>query len=86
MNILFTFEPNQDFQQHFQSTYQDLHWTFAKSIREAEKRLSDAEVIVTYGEDLRDQHIEQATNLKWIMVVSAGLEKMPFASIQKKIF
>ncbi|QPC45799.1 D-2-hydroxyacid dehydrogenase [Mangrovibacillus cuniculi] len=84
MNILFTFEPNQDFQQHFQSTYQDLHWTFAKSIREAEKRLSDAEVIVTYGEDLRDQHIEQATNLKWIMVVSAGLEKMPFASIQKK--
>lgn len=84
MNILFTFEPNQDFQQHFQSTYPTVNWHFAKSMKVAEPQLAQAEVIVTYGEDLRDQHIEQAASLKWIMVVSAGLEKMPFSSIEKR--
>lgn len=39
---------------------------------------------MTYGEDLTEDHIEIADNLQWIMVVSAGLEKMPLQKIAER--
>ncbi|MGZ4112019.1 MAG: D-2-hydroxyacid dehydrogenase, partial [Tumebacillaceae bacterium] len=36
------------------------------------------------GEDLTDEIIERCTALKWIQVISAGLELMPFAAIAKR--
>ncbi|WP_314733334.1 D-2-hydroxyacid dehydrogenase [Anaerobacillus sp. CMMVII] len=46
--------------------------------------LVNADVLITYGEDLNDEIINKSTNLKWIMVISAGLDRMPFPSIKEK--
>ena len=42
------------------------------------------EIIVTYGEDISKEVLERATSLKWLMVASAGVEKMPLADIAEK--
>ncbi|MBB6455128.1 phosphoglycerate dehydrogenase-like enzyme [Salirhabdus euzebyi] len=57
---------------------------YCADIEEAEKYLPEAEVLITYGEDLTDEHIEMATSLKWIMVISAGMDLMPFRKIEEK--
>lgn len=51
------------------------------SIREAADDLPQAEILLTYGEDLTPAHIERATQLKWVMVISAGLELLPFDAL-----
>lgn len=42
----------------------------------AEKR-EQAEIFITYGTDMKKEHVPEFKNLKWIMVMSAGLEMMP---------
>ncbi|WP_342366544.1 hypothetical protein [Peribacillus sp. TH16] len=31
-------------------------------------------MLIPYGEDLTDETIEKAPNLKWVMVMSAGMD------------
>jgi phosphoglycerate dehydrogenase-like enzyme len=57
---------------------------FHNKMKEAAVDLDKAEVLITYGEDLTDHFLEKADSLKWIMVISAGLDKMPFEALQKK--
>lgn len=66
------------------STYDNVSFFFHANIDEAKEDLQDAEVLITYGEDLTPEHIDSAKKLKWIMVISAGLEKMPFDAIAKR--
>lgn len=54
------------------------------SVVEAKTSFADAEILVTYGEDLTDEIIQQMPKLQWIQVISAGLELMPFAAIAER--
>jgi phosphoglycerate dehydrogenase-like enzyme len=81
MNILTTCKVKSNIRTHLTNTYPELHFQFCPNIEEAEPHLEDAEILITYGEDLTDEHIEKAKNLKWIMVISAGLDRMPFLKI-----
>ncbi|PYZ96978.1 D-2-hydroxyacid dehydrogenase [Alteribacter lacisalsi] len=62
------------------ASFPDVTFTWHGTIEETEQSgdLRKAAVLITYGEDLKPHHIKKAANLKWIMVVSAGMEKMPF--------
>lgn len=84
MEILFTFLANEKYQNEFANDFPNETFSYYKNIEQAKEHLDKADVLVTYGEDLTAELIEQATNLKWIMVVSAGMEKMPFDAIEKK--
>lgn len=53
-------------------------------MEEAKQYLGEAAVLVTYGEDLNAQLIGKAIRLKWIMVMSAGMDLMPFKEIQRR--
>ncbi|WP_202081355.1 D-2-hydroxyacid dehydrogenase [Caldalkalibacillus salinus] len=48
-----------------------------------EHHLTQAEVLLTYGEDLTDVDIDQMQQLKWIQVLSAGLDEMPWEALQR---
>lgn len=48
------------------------------SIEDAREDLKDAEVLVSYGQDLTSISLAEAAKLKWIQVVTAGVEKLPF--------
>ncbi|MFS0862721.1 D-2-hydroxyacid dehydrogenase [Fredinandcohnia sp. 179-A 10B2 NHS] len=84
MFILSTLLPEPNLIQEIQKMYPSDQFSFYKSMDEAKKDLDKAEVLITYGEDLTPGLIEQAKRLKWIMVMSAGLELMPFKAIMQK--
>ncbi|PKR76971.1 D-2-hydroxyacid dehydrogenase [Halalkalibacillus sediminis] len=64
--------------------FPNVSFQWKESIQEAEPVLKEADVLITYGEDLLAEHLEPADNLKWIMVISAGLDEMPFEKIDEK--
>ncbi|MFC4556842.1 D-2-hydroxyacid dehydrogenase [Virgibacillus kekensis] len=65
-------------------TYADVSFIFCENMDESKQYIDTAEVLITYGEDLTPELIGKAENMKWIMVISAGVEKMPFEAIQEK--
>ena len=81
MEVLFTFLPNEKMQQSIIDDFPEADFHFAYKDK---SKLPTADVLVTYGEDLDDGDIEDAKNLKWIMVISAGIEKMPHEAISKR--
>ncbi|MDC3418217.1 D-2-hydroxyacid dehydrogenase [Aquibacillus salsiterrae] len=64
--------------------FPDQTFEFYRSIDEASDRYPYIEILITYGEDLTPFHIRQMSKLKWIMVISAGMDLMPFAEIKER--
>lgn len=81
MEILFTFEPKEDQQQRLREEFPEVDFHF---LYKDKTHLPTADILVTFGEDLRDEDVRIADNLKWIMVASAGIEKMPRKAIVEK--
>ena len=77
--VYFTFEPREDLRQDLITEFSNVQFHFSVGIDE--EVLKEANIVVTYGEDLKDQHIEMAMQLEWIFVASAGVEKMPADAI-----
>lgn len=67
----------------FEAKFPQLHIQVCDSIKDAMEYIGDAEILLTYGEDLTDDIIDKAKNLKWINVLSAGLELMPFSKLDE---
>lgn len=76
MNIYSSILPAEELQSDVKTAFPQVNFEFHKGIKE--DLFFNAEVFITYGEDLTDELILKAKKLKWIMVMSAGLEKMPF--------
>src|SRR5690606_26139551 len=81
MDVLFTFVPRENQQERLHSEFPGVNFRF---LYKNKSFLPTADIVVTYGEDLTAEDIESAVNLKWIMVASAGIEKMPQAAIAEK--
>lgn len=79
MKIYFTFDPRPDLKGELLRDFLDQEFIFRNKVED--EYLKTADILVTYGEDLIEEHIEIAEKLQWIMVVSAGLEKMPLQKI-----
>lgn len=84
MKIVATFKPSDEIINKTKDLYPKEHFIFQETIKEAYDDIRDADVLVTYGEDITADIIDEATNLKWIMVVSAGLEMMPLQVINER--
>lgn len=85
MFVLCTARVNEEIREKTKRNHPDLTFSFHRRMTEdAERELPEAEILLTYGEDLTDERIEKAKKLKWIMVLSAGLDKMPFQAIKQK--
>lgn len=82
--ILFSVKLSKQDQARFKESYPKQSFVFCKRMDEAEEYLPEAEILVTYGEDLTSELVAQAVNLKWIMVLSAGMDRMPFQAIQQR--
>ncbi|MEL3962374.1 D-2-hydroxyacid dehydrogenase [Lysinibacillus endophyticus] len=82
MLVYFTFDSRPDLQQQLLDQFPQVTFVFHNEIDN--NVLAQADVIVTYGEDLTEDHIEIAQNLKWIFVASAGVEMMPHEKIAER--
>lgn len=58
------------------------NYEYVRSKEMTAKERERAEIFVTYGTDMKEEHVPEFKNLKWIMVMSAGLERMPLDSLE----
>ncbi|GGK08014.1 glycerate dehydrogenase [Lentibacillus kapialis] len=64
--------------------YPHLTFVFCRNMDEAKPYINKTEILLTFGSDLTAELISQAYQLKWIMVLSAGIEKMPSNAINER--
>lgn len=83
MFVLSSARIQNDLQTQLVNNHPDIDFRFYRRMNEAIADLPQAEILITYGEDLTDELIESAKSLRWIMVISAGLDQMPFKAIKK---
>ena len=81
-NVYFTFEPREDLRKGVIEDFPNVHFEFTYGLKE--ELLAETDVLVTYGEDLKAHHLDNAPKLKWIFVASAGVEKMPAEKIVER--
>lgn len=84
MKIVSSILPPESLINEINRAFPKQHFEFYKGMKAAEKSFLDADVFLTFGEDLTDSSIKRASKLKWIMVMSAGMEKMPFKACREK--
>jgi len=84
VKIVATFKPSDEIIIKTKTLYPEETFIFQESINNAFDDIKDADVLLTFGEDLTAEIIDEAINLKWIMVVSAGLELMPLQAIKER--
>ena len=84
MKVVSVIYPPEEIREHLVESYKGCEFHFCKGIKNAGSLIKDMDVLITYGEDLNNQIISQASCLKWISVMSAGVEKLPFEAIREK--
>ncbi|MEM5018279.1 D-2-hydroxyacid dehydrogenase [Metabacillus indicus] len=84
MNVFSTVKLPVHMKEDLLKGFPDAEFSFDNKIEEDGDELHNAEVILTYGEDLTAEIIEEAPSLKWIMVASAGMDRMPFEALRDK--
>lgn len=82
MKIYSSILPPEVLQEDVKKEFPQVSFQFHKGIKE--ELFLDAEIFLTYGEDLTEELIYRADKLKWIMVMSAGLDRMPFEACKKR--
>ncbi|HCQ0948029.1 TPA: dehydrogenase, partial [Listeria monocytogenes] len=82
MNILFTL----DVPEHLQTLQAEKfpEDTFYYESNDHFANLAEIDIIVTYGSNITEAKIKQASNLKFIMVFSAGVDSLPREIIQER--
>lgn len=83
-NITFTAKISERHQKHLTDLFPEVTFQFFDHLEAAREQLPTAEALVTYGEDLNAEIIAECRALRWIHVVSAGLELMPFEAIEAR--
>jgi phosphoglycerate dehydrogenase-like enzyme len=83
MKVVSLIKIKSSIQDHMINDFPEVDFSFYKSADEAKAEISSAEVIITYGE-LDAALLDQAKNLKWISVFSAGVDNLPFEAIKKQ--
>jgi phosphoglycerate dehydrogenase-like enzyme len=84
MRIVSSVFPKEIIQEEIKSEFPEIKFEFYKGMKDAEKAFYECEVFLTYGDDLTVNHIQKNNHLKWIMQMSAGLEKLPLKAIEEK--
>lgn len=83
-HVVFAVNQTLDRQEKLMHEFKDVQFSFYSSMKEAKEKLEQADVLLTFGEDIDVSILSQAKRLKWIHVLSAGVEKMPFSEIAER--
>lgn len=84
MFILSTTRLTGEIEQQLTEEFSEFTFKYMDNIEDAEEYLTEADILLTFGSDITAKHIQVAESLKWIMVLSAGIDQMPIEEIQKR--
>lgn len=82
MKIVYTIKMKTAFKDQLKEKYPDVEFIYETDIDEVS--LEDVEVIVTDGGDLKAEHVEKASALKWLMVAAVGVDTLPLEALQER--
>ncbi len=74
----------EEIKNRLRNNFEQVEFHFCHGMEEGRPLLAEADVLITYGEDVTPEVIGEAVKLKWIMVLSAGMDKLPFEEIEKR--
>lgn len=81
MKVVSTAKMSIRHQERLQTAYANHQFFFFSSIEEAGDEIRDAELLITYGEDLTPERVASMSSLRWIQVLSAGVDMMPLTEL-----
>ena len=84
IKVVSAIDPPFEIRKRLVESYKGCEFHFFKGLKNVDSIIKEMEVLITYGEDLDAELINSAPHLKWISVMSAGLEKLPFDAIKEK--
>lgn len=85
MKILASAKLRDRHQSRLRETFPHHQFTFLESMEQATREIKEeTEVLVTYGRDLSPELLDHFPRLKWIQVLTAGLDKLPIAALEKR--
>jgi phosphoglycerate dehydrogenase-like enzyme len=84
MKIVSTAKMSERHQQKLTFSFPHHDFFFFASMKEAKAEIKDADVLLTYGEDITHENVQDMHKLKWIQVLSAGMDKMPLSVIGER--
>lgn len=84
MNVLFSLNINEKHRQRLRESFPEVTFSFNESMGQAVEEVGKANVLVAFGGQVTEEIVEQATHLKWIMVMTAGVDQLPKEIIKRK--
>ncbi|CEH28924.1 hypothetical protein AM501_26945 [Aneurinibacillus migulanus] len=84
MKIVSTAKMSKRHQEKLEKAYPHHDFYFYDQMSEAETDVKDTHVLVTYGEDLTPDNMQDMQNLRWIQVLSAGMDMMPMSLLAER--
>lgn len=82
--IVFSAKISEKHRERLTEKFPNQTFVFCESSEEVASYMEQAEVFVTYGNDVTTELIARAPKLKWISCLSAGVENFPFEQLQVK--
>ncbi|MBN6187921.1 D-2-hydroxyacid dehydrogenase [Aneurinibacillus sp. BA2021] len=79
VKIVSTAKMSERHQEKLRTEFPGCKFFFHPHMKEAEEDVQDADVLVTYGEDITPENAAGMRNLRWIQVLSAGMDTMPLS-------
>lgn len=71
-------------QNRLRQEFSDVQFSFFEEMQGVLQVASDAEILITYGDDLDEEKVNDFPELRWIHVISAGVELLPFAALKNR--
>ena len=87
MLVVSTAKMSENHQLDLKAQFPDLDFQFFESmqdLRQNPRTMQKVEILLTYGEDLDEAILGAFLNLRWIQVLSAGIDRMPHAALLER--
>ena len=84
MKIVSSAQMSEKHRVELKKRYPEADFYFFENMNQAVEDLKTADVLITYGLDLTKEIVNQCTHLKWIQVISAGINELPLDIINEK--
>ena len=73
-----------EIQKQLKDEFKSVEFRFFENIEAARESLAEADILVTFGSDVEEKYLQPAKRLKWMMVLSAGIDKIPTELLKKR--
>lgn len=84
MYILSTTNISQKHQDRLSAKFPQHHFLYTANLEEGEDALSEADVLVTFDNGIDAAMIERASQLRWLHVMNAGVDRLPFDKLMER--